>query len=231
MSDHNEPDKDLDELYRGGPHVEPPAELDRRILAAAGAASRRRRWQRRLAGPGAFGLASAAVLMLTVALLVRQDAAVELQHKLQAPPAAAPAAAPPGEPAPGLEATPGTATDAARQESDLSRDDAARELGPQLRRQPELRRLAESASGFSQLAPAAGRAAAPALGPPASDRDCRLDRPLPAGAVLEPVAEGLRVRHDGRSYTLSCRDGHWLEEPPADDPEPAAAEPPSGSDK
>ena len=65
----------MDELYREGAIEEPPAELDRRIIAAAGAPPAA--WYRRR-GP-LTGLSTAAVLMLAITLMTLQSPSVEDQ--------------------------------------------------------------------------------------------------------------------------------------------------------
>ncbi len=181
MSDADE--EQLRDLYRAGADEQPSAELDRRILAAAAAATRQRQRRRWLPGSGGplAGLATAAVVVLAVAVLVRQnESPTSVPEALQAVPEAL-QAVPEAPQAPAAESKARRATG----DADASAPVPPAALGAAAAER-EVHRAAgvEPAEALADNAPARADAGAAAGGPEAE--------------LQEPVARQETVAAEGR---------------------------------
>lgn len=226
----------LSQLYHDDAGEVPAPELDRRVLQAAEAANRGRRprrgFARRLAGP-LSGLATAAVVVMSVALL--RDAT----PPPAAPAASAPAKAPAGEPVP-LAAAPGIRREAAAPTRGLASTDASADSAALRAAAKNVEAAADHLERAARvnIAAAEERAAASrtqpatvgaAEAPPAKSQTTRLTASgcsepyfLPAGASVHlddvPAASsqrgpGVAVQLDGQTFTIRCEAGTWLQQP------------------
>lgn len=234
MSDPTLPDDPLERLYREGRPEQPPAALDQRIQAAAqGAAARnaalatgrdrRPPAVRSLWLAGGAGFASAAVLLLSVSLLLRQ------------PDPALPWPPPPGleilAPEPASLSSGPVAADAGpapNPNADMTADDReTSELAPPARQAAPAAAAATAAERSTGFASAAGKRAAAPAAAQLMLAGCEAPWDVPPGARISPLPDGLRVSVDGQSYTLRCDGGSWVRGAPGADREPDPAEPQS----
>ncbi|MEQ8859535.1 MAG: hypothetical protein RIC56_12880 [Pseudomonadales bacterium] len=245
MSDFNESDFDQDDdrrlgdLYRRAADDQPPAELDQRILAAAAAAGQRRR-SRWLPGRGPLaGLATAAVVVLAVTLLLRQTEPplpAEASGRERAAPAASPLrqearVAEPAANAPAVRPAAGPAAAAdeaeARPERKAALADSRSNDTGRTAAAPPRREIPASASQapaqaeeIETVEALADGSAAPGLSGGALVRraaafaapDCAETFPLPDGATLRIHDGGLEVSVNGERWALRCVDGVWQRE-------------------
>jgi hypothetical protein len=234
MSDHDPPrpeqsspnnadagdDRALAAIYHGGEPELPPPALDDRIGAAAATASARRARRRRLPW-AAGGLATAAVLVLAVSLVLDQASVAPPDFE---PAPVSPAAPPRMAPADAdADADADAANDAgaieelmpARREQRLA-PDTARELrstGQAVRQRPTAASEPAADAGSERSAMTASRREAVDPASPApvtyADPGCATPVEVPAGALLRPLPDGVEVAVAGDVFQLRCIDGNW----------------------
>jgi hypothetical protein len=217
MSDRDQKDEALEALYREGAE-EPPPELDRLILAAAERAGRRRAggWRTSIGTGPLAGLATAAVLVLAVAVLLQSPPAPPVEQRVAAPAVSKSRDMGADATASNTEAAQGAGEQALRRSAPDSVADQALEevmVGGSRREQ-----TAEYEAPASLVAAPRG---APAQPPPPAvpvstvsfrAPGCAEPYPLPDGAVVETADDGLAIRMDGATFTLRCADGVWVRE-------------------
>lgn len=227
MSDHDPPrpeqpfrntgdagdERALAAIYHGGEPELPPPALDEQITAAAATASAHRARRRRLPW-AAGGLATAAVLVLAVTLVLDQASV--------APPDFDPAPVSPAAP-PRMAPAEADAASGIGSSEEVMPAPRAQRLAPEAAR--ELRstgNAARQAAAESQsaadavserIAVTASRreAADPAPGAPVTyaDPGCATPVEVPPGALLRPLPDGVEVSVDGDVFQLRCIDGNW----------------------
>lgn len=232
----SDPDEDqLRDLYRAGPGEQPSAELDRRILDAAAAATRRRQGRRWFPGAGGplAGLATAAVVVLAVAVLIREYRPTTPEPRTPTLPSAA-------RPAPETLAAPREAVpDQAKVEAEppagiAARGDAAAAPLDDLAERRSLRTRQEATAAEDRDAGAwrsgleadraerqaiAGAAPARAGSGRASTADevaCSDPFPLPDGSAVRILDGELVISTARETWTLRCVAGVWRRDPPDD---------------
>ncbi len=208
MSDQSQGDDPLERLYREGPAEQPPAALDQRIQAAAAAAADRQSpGARSLWLAGGAGFASAAVLLLSVTLLLRigdppvPETIPGVDFALEDAPVLSPQQL----------AAPGSATENNEDLTAIRRE--AAELAVQARQ------LASAAADQSRGFAAASRQAPTPDATQLVTEACPTPWELPAGARISPLPDGLRVTANGQTFALRCAGGSWVREPVSADPQ------------
>lgn len=223
MSDRPDNADFLDDLYRSGSAEGPSMELDRRILDAAAAASRRRR---RLGLPLA-GLASAAVVVLAVGLLLRQPLPpLEGKHE---PAAMAPAGealapqsrqpdTPPAERARQSLARDGLGSAAVSKlaetkasaptaaDAPMAVGDVVGEAEPAPPERSAFRQMAEQPAQFVGVI----AESVEHLEVGVVVEDCEQPYVLPPGATVHTGADRLVVTVDETTFALVCEAGRWV---------------------
>lgn len=226
MSDHDPPrpeaparstgdaadERALAAIYHGGEPDLPPAALDERIAAAAATASAHRARRRRLPW-AAGGLATAAVLVLAVTLVLDQASVTPADFEpAPVPPAAPPAMAPAEADAAGGAA--GVEEPMPASPEQRLAPDAARELSSTANAARQGAAAEVAAEAISErVAATASRREAAGVARPApvtyADPGCATPVEVPPGAALRPLPDGVEVSVDGDVFQLRCIDGSW----------------------